>query len=334
MISISFPYRKRLNQGVALITALLVVAIAATAAITLSAHQQLDIRRTANLIDGDQAWLYALGAEAWAEAILARDLKDNKFDSLEDTWAKTLPPIELPGGGMTGAIEDMQGRFNINNLLKGKKQDPTAATRFKNLLAVLELKQELYQAVVDWLDEDIEATPPDGAEDDYYVGLTPPYLAANRHLVNISELRLIKGFDQAVYERIAPFISALPVPTAINVNTAPPEILASLSPGISLSSAKKLVEERSEKPFKDLNDFSAHEAIKNLNPAFSKEDLSVNSSYFMLHTNVQIANARANLDSLIHRGDRGQLQVLQRGQKLQRITSPADQRRQNQQDKS
>lgn len=330
----SFLCRKRQNQGVALVTALLVVAIATTAAITLSAHQHLDIRRTANLIDGDQAWLYALGAEAWSEAILARDLKDNKFDSLKDDWAKTLPPIELPGGGMLGAIEDMQGRFNINNLLKGKKQDPTAATRFKNLLAVLELKPELYQAVVDWLDEDIEATPPDGAEDDFYVGLKPPYLAGNRRLVNISELRLIKGFDQAVYERIAPFLSALPVPTAINVNTAPPEILASLSPGISLSLAKKLVEERDQKPFKDLNAFSANEAIKDINPAFSKENLSVNSSYFVLHTTVQIANARANLDSLIHRADRGQLRVLQRGQKLQRITSPTDKQRQNQQDNS
>jgi general secretion pathway protein K len=331
----SYPGRNR-NKGVALVTALLVVSIATTAAIGLSARLQLDIRRTANLIDGDQAWLYAMGAEAWSEAILARDLKDNKFDGLQDTWAKKLPPIELPGGGMIGVIDDMQGRFNINNLkTKGEKHDATAVTRFKSLLTVLELKPNLDQAVIDWLDKDIEATPPDGAEDDHYLGLKTPYLAANRKMENISELRLIKGFDQAVYERIAPFVTALPVRTTINVNTAPAEVLASLSPAISLELAKKLVEERNKKPYEKLSDFTEHEALKNStqNKNGQLKDIDIKSDFFMLHIDVRIANARASLDSLIRR-NKDKLEVLQRSQRLLRINAPTDRHSKDRQEKS
>ena len=209
------------NKGVALVTALLVVSLAATAALTLSARQQFDIRRTANLINGDQAWLYAKGAEAWSMAILMRDLEDNNTDSLQDTWAQTLPPIELPGGFMTGEIEDLHSRLNLNNLVQNKKSDPLTFSRFQRLLAVLELEPELAQAVVDWMDDNIDALTPDGAEDDYYLGLEYPYLAANRKLVSVSELRLIKGIDQKIYERLSPYVTALPERTAINVNTAP-----------------------------------------------------------------------------------------------------------------
>ena len=60
------------QQGVALITALLVVAIAAVAAVSMASRQQLDIRRTGGLLHGEQAWAYVNGAETWARAVLRR----------------------------------------------------------------------------------------------------------------------------------------------------------------------------------------------------------------------------------------------------------------------
>lgn len=218
------------NKGVALITALLVVSLASTTAVSLSTHQQLDIRRTSNLINGDQAWMYAQGAEAWSKAILARDLEENDTDSLQDSWAQRFPPIELPGGMMIGHIEDMQGRINLNNLVDGEKVNPVTVAQLERLLELLELDKALVPAIVDWLDKDIEATPPDGAEDNYYIGLEHAYMTANQKMANISELRLVKGFDQKTYLRVAPFVSALPTTTPINVNTAPAAVLASLSP--------------------------------------------------------------------------------------------------------
>lgn len=302
------------NKGVALITALLVVALASTAAITLSARQQLDIRRTANVINGDQAWLYAQGAEAWSKAILARDQEDNDTDNLQDIWAQKLPPLDLPGGQMNGYIEDMQGRFNINNLVDKNKVDPQAIVLFKRLLELLELPKELAQAVVDWIDKDIDATPPNGAEDNYYLGLEQAYMAGNRDMISVSELRLVKGFEQDTYLRIVPFLSALPIRSAININTAPAMVLASLSPKISLSLAEQLVEQRQDEPYAKIEDFTGHASLKDIK--LKPEGLAISSQYYMLHIDVRLVNARARLDSLILRGQKGKLQTLQRSQRL------------------
>jgi general secretion pathway protein K len=301
------------NKGVALVTALLVVSLAATAAVTLSAHQQFDIRRTANLINGDQAWLYAKGAEAWSMVILMRDLVDNTTDSLQDTWAQTLPPIELPGGFMTGEIEDLHGRLNLNNLVQVGNYDRLTLNRFQRLLEVLELEPKLAQAVVDWLDGNIDALTPDGAEDDYYLGLEYPYLAANRKLVSVSELRLIKGFDQNTYERLKPYVAALPERTKINVNTAPAVVLACLEKDIDLELATEIIEKRKEEPFEKVEDFTKLVEKTTVNI----KDLSVTSQYFMLHNNTQIGKARARLDSLIYRGGKTvPIRVLQRSERL------------------
>ncbi len=303
------------NQGVALITALLVVALASTAAVTLSSHQQLDIRRTGNVINGDQAWLYAQGAEAWSKAILARDQEDNDTDNLQDIWAQRLPPLDLPGGQMNGYIEDMQGRFNINNLVDEKTVDPQAIALFERLLELLELPKELAQAVVDWIDKDIDATPPNGAEDNYYLGLEQAaYMAGNRDMISISELRLVKGFEQDLYLRIAPYLSALPLHSTININTAPAMVLASLSPKISLNLAKQLVEQRQDEPYAKVEDFTGHASLKDIK--LKPEGLAISSQYYMLHIDVRLVNARARLDSLILRGRGGKLQTLQRSQRL------------------
>ena len=303
------------SAGVALITALLVVSIATVAAVTLAAHQALDVRRTANLIDADQAWLYSKGGEAWAKSILIRDQQDNKTDSLDQPWATTLPPIELPGGFIVGYIEDLQARLNLNNLVDADKANPETLSRFQRLLNTLELDEALAQAVADWLDKDINAIPPDGAEDDYYLGLDTPYLAANRPMVSVSELRLVKGFDQETYDKVTPFVTALPAHTAINVNTAPPEVLASLSPKLTLEIAERLVEQRENEPFEDIEAFTNDPLIKELElPAEEIENLSTSSEYFLLHSETRIGQGRVATESLFYRGQKANIRVVQRNQ--------------------
>lgn len=305
----------RSQDGVALVTALLVVSIATVAAATFMRHQALDLRRTANVIQGDQAWLYVKGAETWAKAILARDQKDSKYDGLDETWATTLPAIELPGGFMTGTVEDMQGRFNINNLVQQGKVDPQALARFQRLLESRGLDKGLAQAVVDWMDPDIEATPPQGAEDDYYMGLEAPYRTANRPMAHISELRLVQGFDHKTYAEIAPLLAALPAHTAINVNTAPAEVLYSLFDKIDEQALGELIKEREQTPFEKVEDFTASKLLQGakLN-AEAREGLAVSSAYFLVRIETQIGQAHARAQSLLFRGDKGDLHVIQRSQ--------------------
>lgn len=302
--------------GVALVTALLVVALASVTAVSMATRQALDIRRTANLIGGDQAWLYALGAETWARTILKRDAKEGERDSLDELWATHQPSIEVEGGVLKGKIEDMQGRFNINNLIdKSGKVDPVAAARFQRLLRALKLEPDLAQAVTDWIDRGVDAVPPNGAEDDYYQGLDTPYRTANRPMSDISELRLIKGFDQKTYDRLRPYLSALPTHTAINVNTASPEVLASISDKLETRLAEAIVATREKSPFKNPGDFTADPLIQQAGLAERDlQNLSVSSNYFLVQSDASIGQGRASMTSLIFRDKDGTSRVLLRSQ--------------------
>jgi general secretion pathway protein K len=116
--------RHREQAGVALITVLLIVFLASTAAVSLASVQQLTIRRSTLLLHREQARLYALGAEQWAVAVLKRDQQSNQdnVDDLSEPWANLPPSLPIEGGKISARIEDLQGRFNLNNLIKSASQ--------------------------------------------------------------------------------------------------------------------------------------------------------------------------------------------------------------------
>ena len=106
------------QRGVALITALLVVALATIVTATLAWDSYLNIRRTANLLNMDQAMLYASGAESWGVQVLNEDLQNGNPDHhFGEECAYLMPPLTVECGAITGGHDDMQGRSNINNLV-------------------------------------------------------------------------------------------------------------------------------------------------------------------------------------------------------------------------
>jgi len=237
--------------GVAIITAMLLIALGTITMVAVTSRQQLDMQRERNEGIIQQARAFGVSGERFAAALLYRDFKAgarNNTDSLDDDWAQTIPPVPIDNASIQGCIVDMQGRFNLNNLVdaEGKiaviniegNNVPFYFEQLKRLLAELNIEQTKAEAILDWVDIDVDATGAEGAEDGYYSGLTPGYRSANAPFVSVSELQLVKGFSSAVeaesedYELLLPHIAALPVgnlPTAINVNTATPEVLASLS---------------------------------------------------------------------------------------------------------
>ena len=84
------PQRRR-QRGVALITAVLMVALATMLAVDVSFRGALDQRRSATLFALDQSLEIALGAEAWAADFLKQDLQESQTDHLGETWARPLP---------------------------------------------------------------------------------------------------------------------------------------------------------------------------------------------------------------------------------------------------
>ena len=220
----TYPSRQR---GLALITAMLVVAIAATAAAYLSLDQQIWLRQAQNISDRAQAEVVRAGAEEWAITILDKDAKNSSIDDPTENWAKPLPPLPVEGGQIMGRISDAQARFNLNNLVRNNGPSAPDIGTFQHLLQSLALEPNLTDAVIDWIDPDSNPTP-NGAEDIDYLQLKIPYRAANQPMQSVDELRLVRGFTPDIVEKLRPWITVLPQPTEINVNTAPKEVLAAL----------------------------------------------------------------------------------------------------------
>ncbi|MDH5436887.1 MAG: type II secretion system minor pseudopilin GspK [Gammaproteobacteria bacterium] len=298
------------QKGIALITAMLIVSLVVITAATLATQQQLDIRRTANVLAQEQAWLYAIGVEDWAKGVLKQDAKKSKHDFLSESWTAPLRPIDIDGGQLAGLITDEQAKFNLNNLVKDGKASLPDIERFKRLLITLELDSGLTQAIVDWIDLDQETSFPNGAEDQFYSGLDTPYRTANRPMSDISELRLIKDITGEIYRLLIPHVTVLPEYTSININTATEPVLMSIAAGMSTLGSSSIISDREESGFETLEGFLKHNALAGLE--VNQTGLSVTSGYFNLASTVKINNSSIKLDSLLARKATGQVFTLAR----------------------
>jgi general secretion pathway protein K len=301
------------NRGVALLTVLLVVALATITAVAMASRQQLDIRRTENTLYQGQALMYLYGVETWSQQFLADDRRDNEIDHNGEDWATRLPPLPVEGGQVQGFLEDLQGRFNLNTLNQSGDAGKLARERFERLLRQLDLNTEMISTIQDWLDADIEARFPAGAEDDYYLGLDPAYRTANQNMLSPSELLLLKDLNKEIYDKLRPFVTTLPANTAININTASVEVLLSLADDLSKSEIESLVKKREDKAYKSVEDFLAEDIFAGKN--IPLEGLSVNSDYFLLHAQADIGHVQQTLISIFVRDKDGRIQTILRSEK-------------------
>lgn len=303
------PGPRARQEGVALITAMLVLALATILAVSMTRDQELAIRRGENLRNAEQAWQYALGLEAFARKRLHEDqVSGGQTDTTNENWASRLPALPVPGGVLTGKIVDLDGLFNLNTLAPGAPGQDLAVARFQRLLAALGLDPGLASAVEDWLDPDLEARG-GGAEDYFYSGLEPPYRAGNQLFGDASELRLVQGVDAKTWSRLEPFVTALPdTATAINVNTAPPPVLQSLADGLSRHDAEILAQ-RGRAGFGTVDDFLSSGPMRPF--LVSPRGLAVTSHYFRAHGVVELDGDVFHFYSLIRRDHDG-LAVLRR----------------------
>jgi general secretion pathway protein K len=286
------------QRGVAIVLAISVVAVAAVLASAIAVTLSTWSRQRELAAHHAQAQAVIRAGVDWARSVLSDDRRLGSVDHLGEAWALRLAPIPVDNGQLAGFIEDQQGAFNLNNVVKDGKVNLAQLDCFRRLLSILALPTTLAGALVDWIDADSEAQSSEGAEDPYYLAMKPPYLAANRPLIDVAELALVRGFDADVVARLRPFVTALPGFTAVNVNTATPEVLAALVDGLTLDAARQLVAQRDRIYFVDNADFAARLPR---GAVVAIEAIAVSSEYFTAIARATIGGVEARGVALLER---------------------------------
>ncbi|GAC1624856.1 MAG: type II secretion system minor pseudopilin GspK [Nevskia sp.] len=309
----------RCQRGIALVTAMFVVALSTIAAVAMFESANIAVHRASNLVESESAYWYALGVESWVKGILKEDARRNQIDGLGDIWAKPVDFLPIDNGSLRGRVEDLQGRFNLNNLATPDPAQLKAyLVQFQRLLDNLpDFPADKYRgvgsAIRDWVDADSERFDLNGAEDNDYQGLDPPHRAANRPMTSASELLQVRGITPELYGALRPYVTALPtIGTRVNVNTAPEPVLRSLSANIDASALQSFLRSREAKPLESSQEaFSGKPGAQGGGGGFLSADkdthpehlIDVKSRYFELQAEVFIGSSRVALYSVYVRPD-------------------------------
>lgn len=315
-MAVFFKYtRYEKQRGVALITAMLIAALVTVAAVAMASRQTLDMRRTGNMLEADQAYLYALGMEELAAQVLVKDKNDTgDIDTLVEQWATPLPPTTVEGGVISGSLVDMQARFNLNNIVDSANNNQQRPNQdqvriFQAILQQVSQANEeilispfMANRVVDWIDTNLN-TSADGAEDLEYLSAEIPYRAANQFMASPTELGAILELTPQAVDALMPLVSALPIPTTININTAPAEILMTLHEDLTDSIAGTLVEYRKDTPFESKTDFEKklQDLLNDANFRIDEKLYDIKSDYFLVSVDATIGRTNLHMYSLLER---------------------------------
>lgn len=333
------------QQGVALVTALLIVALTTIMAVSLAARQYMDVRRTGNIMLADQAYLYSLALESFAGQLLKayRDNQQQNYDDLEQFQQAMFlfQSIPVEGGAVSATVDFPEAKFNVNTLVKENGEpNEWAVTYYGRLLSNvlptlgmdLSIKPELIDSLIDWIDPNEDADG-SGAEDGTYESKEIPYKAANRMMSSISELHLVEGYTKELLFGIPGDEENEPIPGLLHYVTAVPDRYTTLN--INLITEPKLflalnsyideqmVEEVLEsRPFEDANDFRNHQVFRDVPAEANRNDLlralrdaklDVESSYFLLKGEANVGESKIKLNSLIYaKTDGSKIEVISR----------------------
>jgi general secretion pathway protein K len=299
------------QRGVALIIALILVALAAILATKLTFDGFMERQRTVGILAGDQAMQFGYGAEVLAADILTQ-VNSPTLVTLADPWAQPTPPLPItpqsdpegePIGVLQGSLEDMQGRFNLNNLghYTGATPDPAPVLQFQRLLVAVGVEPKFAQMAQDWM---IVNNTSNGVQavtgDSVYMSQVPPYRAGQYPMTSPSELMNLPGFDYERYRKVAPYVTVLPdALTQINICTASSVVLQSLADNLNgeLGNDQALAAERKKGCFPDKTTFQNIVGTKNWGAV--SPYVGTSSTFFRLTTRVTLGTSEFTLYSLL-----------------------------------
>lgn len=289
------------QEGVALVTIMLVVVIATVLGVAMVREQKMTILQTRNFLNQAQAKQYALGGEELARQILWEDFNSSQGkDSLQESWADPEMQFQFDEGEVRIQINDMQGRLNVNALGSSGPSAVQARARFITLFSEIGVDAVYVDRIADWIDRD-ESVRQLGAEDFEYLGLERPYRTSGQMMVDISELRLLFEMNREIYERLLPFVTALPdAESELNINTAEGPVLQSVSKDLTLEQAQLVITIREEgEGFASVDEFLQLHEVAGL--GISSQGLGVQSAFFEVRITARFQERFSYLTSIVQR---------------------------------
>jgi general secretion pathway protein K len=317
-----FSLAKQHKQtGVALITVMLIVALCAVIASQMTARLQMQMQRSANITYNQQAYWYAMSAEAFTKRVLITAFKkDENVTHLGQVWAQGETTYPVAFGEISGEITDLQSCLNLNafraplvNPGNGSVANNKVPARlaFETLLINLQIEgvnpfeaESMADSLTDWLDDNTTISGSGGAEDNDYASREFPYLAANNFLASVNELRVIAHFTPVIIKAIKPYVCVIPDSDQhkLNINTInaeQPELLEALL-GSTLEEAQKILSDRPDEGFETIAEFHNLNDVIKLNLTDSiKDQFVVDSEYFTLKASASFNNSFFAMNSVM-----------------------------------
>jgi general secretion pathway protein K len=310
----NLPGRQR---GVALIVVLMIFAMVFTLAVEILRRQEGFMTRTQNLINWDRRYQYAMAAEKVAVQGLIDDLEGDQEDGTyvddcqDERWAIRLPPSPYEDALVSATVQDLQGRFNLNSVIQAREdrflRDPQGRQSLERLLSVLlprpQLARKLSFEMTDWVDSNNLVDAVDGAEDaEYRYRRTP-----NLPVAHESEFRALRSVTLEGLPRdgvLFDYLTALPVDTPLNLNTASSAVLDAVLGqygGNAAAAVEKLRQQGAITDVSALFGVAPFDELDSDQRQSVRRRVAVSSSYFQVMIDVELDGRRTRLVTRIYR---------------------------------
>lgn len=319
------------QTGVAVVTALLLTTLAITIVASLFWQQQVQVRSIENQRFQLQKKWVLRGALDWAGLILREDRRISKVDHLGEPWAVNLGDTRLDqyvengkadtedsDATLSGQISDAQAKFNLTNLAANGQVDRRELASFAKLLSNLRLDPSLAQRVASQIaltqDKVIQGPQQPGQPGGAPNPPNPPEKPDSLSTIANSEVQFLKfsqiddllaipGFSAANIVRLRNFVTVLPIPTKINVNTTTAEVLSARLENVSLTDAALMIATRDRAYFLDFERFKLNFPDKVTEADVKFLDFQTN--FFVVNGRVRLNKSLLEVDALIERDDKG-----------------------------
>jgi general secretion pathway protein K len=301
------------ERGTALVLTLLVIITLAGLTLGFSSESGVELTLAGYMKDSTKAYQLARSGVDIALELLARD-EDFEMDTFNEEWRQfgAMPLAEgmaEEGVSFYGGMVDENSKININLLRNAEGEiDEKREAQMRRLFGALEIKEERLNPVLDWLDaDDIERQ--DGAEGYYYQSLEEPYECANGPFLTVGQVFLVRGmreferFGEKKNKRLMDYLTIYS-DGKININTAPKEVIESLSEDLDRAQAAAIVEYRKEQKFESIDDLRKVPGLDNIDDhiiAQMREWITVKSSTFSIESHVNCNGAVASIKTIAQR---------------------------------